>query len=50
MKFFDIDERILEASEKAMALCADKLRALGWEPTRDLAEMYERMIECGRNI
>ena len=28
MKFFDIDERIIEASEKAMALCADKLREI----------------------
>ena len=26
MNFFNIDKRILEASEKAMALCADKLR------------------------
>ncbi len=28
MKFFDIDKRILEASEKAMSLCADKLREI----------------------
>ena len=26
MNFFDIDERVLQASEQAMALCADKLR------------------------
>lgn len=30
-------------------LCIDRIRALGWEPTRDLAEMYQRMIESGRN-
>lgn len=30
-------------------LCADKLMALGWKPTRGLKEMYERMIESGRN-
>ena len=28
MKFFDIDKKILEASEKAMSLCADKLREI----------------------
>ena len=28
MNFFNIDKRILEASEKAMALCADKLREI----------------------
>ena len=28
MHFFDIDERVLRASEKAMALCADKLREI----------------------
>ena len=28
MNFFDIDKRILDASEKAMALCADKLREI----------------------
>ena len=28
MKFFDIDKIILEASEKAMSLCADKLREI----------------------
>ena len=28
MHFFDIDERVLQASEKAMALCADKLREI----------------------
>ena len=30
-------------------LCADKLRGLGWEPTRGLKEMYERMIESRRD-
>ena len=28
MKFFDIDEKILQASEKAMELCADKLKEI----------------------
>ena len=28
MKFFDIDKKILEASERAMSLCADKLREI----------------------
>ena len=28
MKFFDIDKKILDASEKAMSLCADKLREI----------------------
>ena len=28
MNFFDIDERVLNASEQAMALCADKLREI----------------------
>ena len=28
MKFFDIDKKILEAYEKAMSLCADKLREI----------------------
>ena len=28
MKFFDIDKKILEASEKAMSLCADKLKEI----------------------
>lgn len=28
MKFFDIDKKILEASEKAMSLCADKIREI----------------------
>lgn len=28
LKFFDIDKKILEASEKAMSLCADKLKEI----------------------
>jgi nucleoside-diphosphate-sugar epimerase len=28
-----------------MKLCSDKLRALGWEPTHSLEEMYKCLIE-----
>ena len=45
MKFFDIDERILEASEKAMALCADKLREID-----EIQEYHQvKMIKAFQN-
>ncbi len=43
---FDIPKDALTygyAPDVTMHLCADKLMALGWEPIRDLPQMYRRM-------
>lgn len=45
MQFFDIDERVVEASKQAMALCADKLREID-----DIQEYNQiKMIKAFQN-
>ena len=45
MKFFDIDKKIIDASEKAMTLCADKLREID-----DIQEYNQiKMIKAFQN-
>ena len=45
MKFFDIDKRVLDASEQAMRLCADKLREI-----EDIQEYNQiKMIKAFQN-
>ena len=45
MNFYDIDKRVLEASEKAMELCADKLREI-----EDIQEYNQiKMIKAFQN-
>ena len=45
MNFYDIDKRVIEASEKAMELCADKLREI-----EDIQEYNQiKMIKAFQN-
>lgn len=38
------------APEFRMRLDISKIKALGWRPTRDLAEMFERLVESMREV
>ena len=47
MKFFDIDERVLQAADQAMALCADKLREIDVIQEYNQIKMIKAFQEAG---